>query len=138
MTAIPHIIPDLGRSGLRRFGLTTGIIVAVLFGLFFPWLLGHTVPLWPWVLCGILAIWALLAPTSLRPVYRIWMRFGLIMSRITTPIIMSVVFYVVITPTAIIRRLLRKDSMGRKLRRDLPSYRVESRKIVKKNLERPF
>lgn len=138
MAAIPHSVPDLDRKGLRRFGLTTGIIVALLFGLFFPWLLDRTRSLWPWVLCGTLAVWALLAPASLRPVYRVWMRFGLIMSRITTPVILSLVFYLVITPVAFIRGLLGKDSMARKLDVDIPSYRVNSRKSSKNNLERPF
>ncbi len=138
MSAISHVIPELDRKGLRNFGITTGAIVAALFGLFFPWLLGHTMPLWPWVLCATLAVWALLAPTTLGPVYRVWMRFGLLMSRITTPIILSLVFFIVITPVALIRGLLGKDSMARELNSDMLSYRVESRKTSKKNLERPF
>ncbi len=138
MTAMSHAIPELDRKGLRSFGITTGAIVAVLFGLFFPWLLGHSLPLWPWILFGILAAWGLLAPSSLRPVYRVWMHFGLVMSRITTPIILSLVFYVVITPVALIRGLLGKDSLARKLDRDMQSYRVMSRRAAKKSLERPF
>jgi len=138
MTAIAHVIPDLDRKGLRSFGLTTGAIVGALFGLFFPWLLNHTMPLWPWVVCGTLMVWAVLAPASLRPVYRAWMRFGLLMSRVTTPIILSLVFFLVITPIALARGLLNKDSMARVLDGDMSSYRVESRKTAKKNLERPF
>ena len=138
MAAISHEIPDLDRNGLRNFGLTTGAIVAVLFGLFFPWLLGRSMPLWPWVLCGTLVVWALLAPVSLRPVYRVWMRFGLLMSRVTTPVILSLVFYVVITPIAVIRGLLGKDSMARSLDEKMSTYRVKSRKASPENLERPF
>ena len=66
--------------------------MAGLFGLFFPWLLEAQIPLWPWALAGILAAWALLAPASLRPVYRLWMRLGLLLSRITTPIVHGRVF----------------------------------------------
>jgi hypothetical protein len=40
-----HVIPELDRKGLRDFGLVTGSIVAVLFGLFFPWLLERAWPL---------------------------------------------------------------------------------------------
>ena len=138
MAAVPHAIPELDRKGLRSFGLTTGVIVAVLFGLFFPWLLERATPLWPWALCGILLVWALLAPASLRPVYRVWMRFGLLMSRVTTPIILSLVFFVVLTPIALVRGLLGRDSMARKLDDSLTSYRIQSRKAAKSNLERPF
>jgi len=138
MAAIKHEIPDLDRKGLRSFGLTTGTIVAGLFGLVLPWLLGHTLPLWPWVLCGVLVMWACLAPVSLRPVYRVWMRFGLLISRITTPIILSIVFFLVITPVAFIRGLLGKDSMSRRLDEKMTTYRVKSRKASAENLERPF
>ena len=89
MSNATHAIPELDRSGLRQFGITTGIIVAVLFGVFFPWLLEAGFVLWPWVLCGLLALMGLVAPMSLRPVYKIWMRFGLMMSRFPTPLIMG-------------------------------------------------
>lgn len=136
--AASHIIPELTRKGLRSFGITTGVIVAVLFGLFFPWLLNHTIPRWPWIVCGVLATWGVLAPSSLRPVYRVWMRFGILMSRITTPLILGIVFYVVITPIALVRALLHKDSMARKLDDDVETYRVASKQPQRENLERPF
>ena len=138
MVAVPHTIPELDRKGLRSFGLTTGSIVAVLFGLLFPWLLDHNLPLWPWVLFGVLALWALAAPTTLRPVYKVWMRFGLLMSRVTTPLILGLVFYVVITPVSLIRALLGKDAMARTFDKDTASYRITSRAPEKENLEKPF
>jgi hypothetical protein len=138
MAAISHVIPDLDSKGLRSFGITTGAIIAVLFGLFFPWVLNHNLPVWPWALCGILVVWGLIAPVSLRPIYRTWMRFGLLMSRITTPLILSVVFFIVITPVSLFFTLLGKDAMARKFDSDTQSYRVKSRKAPKNNLERPF
>ncbi len=138
MAAVPHTIPDLDRNGLRSFGLTTGVIVAGFFGLFLPWLLDHAMPLWPWVLCGVLVLWALIAPVSLRPVYKAWMRFGLLMSRITTPIILGILFFGLITPVAFVLGLLKQDPMSRKLDSQLNSYRVKSRPLKKHNLEKPF
>jgi hypothetical protein len=44
MTSSAHTIPALDRNGLRRFGITTGGIIAALFGLFFPWLLERPIP----------------------------------------------------------------------------------------------
>lgn len=138
MAGITHDISEPDRAGLRSFGLTTGAMVAALFGLFFPWLLEHAVPLWPWAVGGTLVLWGLLAPASLRPVYRGWMRFGLIMSRVTTPLILGLVFYVLITPVALIRGLLRRDSLARRLDGSLASYRVKSRAPGRTSLERPF
>ncbi len=87
-----HTIPELDRKGLRDFGLVTGAIVAALFGLFFPWVLERSIPIWPWVIAGVLAVWALAAPLTLKPVYRQWMMLGLLLSKITTPIILGAVF----------------------------------------------
>jgi hypothetical protein len=132
-----HEIKELDAKGLRDFGLTTGGIVAVLFGLFFPWLLERPTPAWPWVIAGVLALWGLSAPTSLRPVYRGWMKFGLLLSKVTTPIIMGIVFYVVVTPMGVVRRMMGKDSLARRFE-PTASYRVPSLKAPAKNLEKPF
>ena len=138
MSDLTHTIPELDRSGLRQFGITTGVIVAGLFGVFFPWLLNLGFVLWPWVLCGILALMGLVAPMSLRPVYKVWMRFGLMMSRFTTPLIMGLVFFLVITPVALIFKILGKDPMRRKLAQDQATYRVTSSRSARERLERPF
>lgn len=132
-----HEIKDLDRKGLREFGLTTGGIVAVLFGLFFPWLLERPIPVWPWAIAGVLGLWGLVAPMSLQPVYRGWMKFGLLLSKITTPLIMGIVFFVVITPMGLIRRLTGNDSLARSFDSSA-SYRVVREKAPPKNLEKPF
>ena len=138
MIAAPHAIPELDRKDLRSFGFTTGVIVAVLFGLFFPWVLDHAMPIWPWILCGVLIVWASIAPASLRPAYKVWMRFGLLMSRITTPLILGILFFGLITPISFILSLMKRDPLFRKLDSQLDSYRVKSRLLKKHNLEKPF
>ena len=102
-------IPNLDSTGLRHFGLTTATIFAVLFGVLFPYFLQTRWPIWPWVVFGVLITWSLLAPSTLTPVYRGWMKVGLLLSRITTPIILTLIFLVAIVPPAIIMRVMRKD-----------------------------
>jgi hypothetical protein len=133
-----HEIKHLDSKELREFGIVTGAIVAVLFGLFFPWLLGTDTPLWPWGLAGMLGIWALVAPTTLQPIYSVWMRFGLLIGSITTPLILGVVFFVLIMPTGLIMRALRYDPMARGFNDKMSSYRIPSRKCDSKSVERPF
>jgi hypothetical protein len=132
-----HVIPELDRKGLREFGLVTGGIVAALFGLLFPWILDRTFPLWPWLVMLVLTVWSLTAPLSLRPVYRVWMRFGLVLSRITTPVILGIVFFVVLTPMGWLRRAFGGDAMTRKFD-ESDTYRVPSRKAPVQNLEKPY
>ena len=136
MSSTSHEIPELDRKGLRSFGLTTGAILCVLFGLVFPFVLSRPIPVWPWALGGTMMLWGLAAPSSLRPVYRGWMRFGLIMSRITTPLILGIVFYVVVTPIALVRSLRGSDAMARAFDKSATTYRVQTNR--EHSLERPY
>lgn len=132
-------IPTLDKKGYREFGLVTGAIVAGLFGLLLPWLLGFNFPLWPWYLFGVLAVMALAVPMALKPVYKYWMMFGLFMGTyIMTPLIMFIVFYGMFMPFGLVMRLFGKDGMARKLDQAAETYRVPSDKPPAKNLEKPF
>ena len=131
-------IPELDRKGLREFALVTGGIVAVLFGLAFPWIFDLQFRLWPWTVAGVLIVWGLVAPATLRPVYRGWMHFGLLLSRITTPIILGLVFLIAVLPTAIILKMCGKDPMARNFDADALSYRVKTEPPSADNLEKPY
>lgn len=133
-----HDIPQLDRKGLRDFALVTSAIVAGLFGLLLPWLIGSKFPLWPWALSAALAMWGIIAPNTLQPVYKGWMRFGLLLSRITTPLIMGGVFLIAFVPVAMVLRIARWDAMRRQLDSSIDSYRVESTQPARDNLEKPY
>ena len=55
-------------------------------------------------IAGAFALGGLLVPGRLGPVYRAWMGFALALSKVTTPIFMGIVYFLVITPIAVIRR----------------------------------
>ncbi len=133
-----HPIPKLDRQGLRDFGLLFGGIIAGLFGLLLPLLRHHDLPWWPWAIAIGLGTLAFLAPNLLNPIYLIWMRFGLLMSAIQTPIILGVVFYLVLFPLALFKRLKKDDPMRRTLHREQETYRVQSKLRSKVSMERPF
>lgn len=133
-----HQIPELDDKGLREFGLTTGIAIVVIFGLFFPWLLERDWPTWPWLIAAMLWLPALVRPLWLRQVYRGWMRFGLLASRVMTPLVLGIVFFGMITPMALVRRLTGKDPMHRALDPGRESYRTPSVKSPDEKLEKPF
>ena len=137
MTGHTVQIPELDGKGLREFAFVTGAIVAGLFGLLLPWLFDAGLPIWPWIIFGVLALWGLILPKSLRPVYHGWMRFGLFMSRITTPLILGIVFYLIISPIGLIRRTFGTDPLRRDLD-DADSYRVPSKRAPADHLKRPF
>jgi len=128
---------EMSKQDLRKFGIITGLIFAVLFGLLFPWIFDKTIPYWPWILAAILVAWALLHPQSLNPVYKIWMKIGHVLGWINTRIILSILFYLVFMPTGMVIRLFRVDLLKRKIE-DSSSYRVESTQQDKEHIERPY
>jgi hypothetical protein len=65
---------------------------------------------------------ALAYPPLLRPLNRLWFRFGLLLSRVMTPIIMGLLFVLTVVPTAIVMRLRGHDLLRLKLDRQAKSY----------------
>ena len=63
-----------------------------------------------------------LAPRLLIPLNRSWFRLGLLLGRIVTPLLMGVVFFGVVTPIGLIRRMLGKDSLRLGTDKDADSY----------------
>lgn len=127
--------PD--RRELRNFGLISGGIVAVLFGLLLPWLFSHVSPRWAWIVAGVLGGLGLIVPVALGPVYRVWMHFGLIMGAINTRLILGVVFYLLFTPIGFVMRLFGWDPMRRRSTEG-DSYRVIRPAPQKNHMEKPF
>ena len=131
-------IPKLDRKGLREFAIVTGGVLALIFGLFLPWVFERSYPYWPWIVWALLGGWGLIAPESLRPVYKAWMKFALLLGKVTTPLVLGIVFFLIFFPVAMVFRILRKDPMKRKLDEHSPSYRVPSNEISQGSLEKPF
>jgi len=133
-----HVIPELDTAGLRKFGLVTAAAFVVIFGLFLPWLFSFKMPIWPWILAAVLVGMALLAPDALGPVYKIWMKFALLLNKITTPLILGIIFFLVFFPAGILMKLFRGDPMKREIEPDSESYRVESKNPESSRMENPF
>ena len=72
------------------------------------------------------------------PVYVGWMTLALLINRITTPIILGVVFYLFLSPMAIVIKVLKKDPIPKGFDKSKDSYRLDSEKTDHENLERPF
>ena len=130
-------VPELSRKQLREFGLVSGAIVIVLFGLLIPWLFSNTLPRWPWVVAGVLTLWALAVPNTLIYLYRPWMKFGAVVGFINTRILLGIVFYIMITPIGLVRKAFGGSSIKGADKKE-NSYRVNSEKPDNKHMENPY
>jgi len=123
---------------LREFGLLSGIILVLLFGLLLPWLMNFRFPVWPWIVATILLVFSILCPLVLRPIYALWMAFGAVMGWINTRLILGFVFYLVVAPIGLIMRLFGKDPLQRKFISTSASYRKLSKQHDSRHMEKPF
>ena len=68
---------------------------------------------------------AIARPSILGPLNRAWAKFGLLLGQVFNPILLGVVFFLVVTPIAVVLRLLGKDSLHLKSKPDLKSYWID-------------
>ncbi|MFN8544407.1 MAG: SxtJ family membrane protein [Candidatus Binatia bacterium] len=104
---------------LRKFGLTVGGVFLLL-GAVSRWRGHEWPPLVLWVVGGLLVVPGAVAPTLLGPVERGWMRMAAVLGHFNARVILTVLFYVVMTPIAWVVRLGR-DPMDRRLDDGKPS-----------------
>lgn len=107
----------------RGFGLLF-VVVFALIGLW-PLLGDGPVRLWSLVVAAVILVIALAAPFLLQPFNRVWHKFGLILGMIMTPVIMTVIFVLVFTPTGLLLRLFGKDPMTRRFEPKTKSYWIK-------------
>lgn len=106
----------------RRFGFTVGGAFLALAGLA-AWR-GHAIEaLSLAVLGGVLVVATLAVPARLGPVQRSWMALASAISRVTTPVLMGVIYFFIVTPTGWIRRLVGDSRLTP--RRDAVSFWVD-------------
>lgn len=113
----------VSKSQLRSFGLIVGAGFAVV-ALWRTVFYSEPPRVWALTLSSVLVVAALIAPVILRPFHRIWMRIGETLGWVNSRIILSIVFYLVILPIGIIRRLAGSDPMRRRFDETASTYKV--------------
>lgn len=100
---------DVKSSSHRSFGW----VFAVLFLIIAAWPLmsGGGLRWWSVIVAAVFAVLAAVAPALLGPLNKIWLRFGLLLNRIVSPIVLGIMFYGVVTPIGWLMRATGKDPM---------------------------
>lgn len=129
--------PNLSPPELRKFGLIMAVFLIVFFDGLIPWIWNIAPPTWPLIVAAVLSVFALVRPVWLNPFYLVWMKFANVLGWINTHIILSLIFFVLISPTGLVMRI-RRDPMRRKWDKTVTSYRIESKSPKTENLKRPY
>tara|TARA_Y100000758_G_scaffold46398_1_gene29782 strand:- start:590 stop:973 length:384 start_codon:yes stop_codon:yes gene_type:complete len=108
-----------------------GILFFVVFFLYGIWpiLSSNEIRIWSLSMGIIFLILGLLNSKLLTPFHNLWLKFGTLLGRIVSPIVMFLVYFVFITPLAVIIRLLGKDLLRKKFNK-LPSYWIKREKNI--------
>ena len=131
-------IPELNTAGLCRFAFTTSGLVAGLFGVVLPMLYHRPWPIWPWIAAVVLTLWGVFLPARLRMFYRGWMKLALILGRINSALLLSVLFVCIISPLGVLMRMFGYEPLHQRFLSHVPSYRKPSTIPRHNHMEKPY
>ncbi len=110
----------------RNFGFLIALVLLIYS--FFPLLDKGNIVLWSFLLSIIFSSLSFFYPKSLIFLTKIWIKFGVILGYIIAPIVMAGIFFLVVTPTAIIIKLFNKDIIKQNFDQSVKSYWIEKGK----------
>lgn len=127
-----------GRSELRKFGLTVGAAFCIL-GALFLWR-GKAVYPYLFGIGGAVFVLGLAVPAVLKPLQKAWMALAIVLGWIMTRVILSILFFVMVTPIGLVSRLFGKDFLSLRFDEETKTYWVpkETEKTGHRDYENQF
>jgi len=104
----------------RQFGFLVGLLLATL-GVYF-WFGKNSLFYLPGLASFVAFVLAMKRPSFFATPTKYWMRFGLLISKITNPVIIGVVYFFLICPTALILKVSGKDQLSLRKKTDTKTY----------------
>ena len=96
----------------RNFGIVF-FVVFLLIALY-PIINNQNVRIWSLIIASIFFILGIINSNLLNPLNKVWFKFGLLLGKFISPLVMGIIFFLVVTPTGLIMRLFRKDLLNLK------------------------
>jgi hypothetical protein len=105
----------MDRKALRNFGLLMACVLLLVGG----WLWWKSAATWPCVLgaAALLALIGLTVPAALKPFHKGWMILAVMMGWVMTRVVLTLVYYFVLTPIAFLGRFFGEQFLHLKLNR---------------------
>ena len=102
----------------RSFGIVFFLVFLII--AFYPLINYESIRLWSLVISLIFLVLGLINSKILHPLNKVWIKFGLILGKIVSPIVMGIIFFLVVTPIGLIMRLKKR----------LNKYEIRKKKII--------
>tara|TARA_B100000287_G_C20398421_1_gene688614 strand:+ start:54 stop:434 length:381 start_codon:yes stop_codon:yes gene_type:complete len=97
--------PKVGTN--RSFGIVFFIVFLIIS--LWPLFSANEVRIWSLIISIIFLILGLINSRILTPLNKLWFKFGIFLGNIISPIVMGIIYFVVVTPIALVLKLLNKD-----------------------------
>ena len=109
-------------SSNRSFGIVFFIVFLLIAT--YPIINDGHVRIWSLIISVVFLILGLLNSEILSPLNKIWFKFGILLGKIISPLVMGLIFFLVVTPIGLFMRLLNKDLLKLKFNKN-KSYWIE-------------
>ena len=100
----------------RSFGIVFSIVFLLI--ALYPLINGENLRLWSLIISIVFIVLGIINSNLLKPLNKLWFKFGLLLGKIISPFVMGIIFFIVVTPIAILMRLLRKDLLKLKFNKN--------------------
>ena len=107
---------DIKLPSNKNFGIVF-FLVFLIIG-FWPLINTEEVRIWAIIISLIFLLLGLINSKLLNPLNQIWFKFGVLLSKIISPIVMGTIFFLVVTPIGLLMKIFRKDLLNLKLNKD--------------------
>ena len=121
---------DIKISSNKSFGFVFFVIFIVI--ALWPLLNEGNIRIWSLILSLVFLILGFLNSKILTPLNKLWIRFGILLGTIVSPVVMGIIYFGVVTPIGIIMRLFRKDILNLKIDKNKNTYWILKDKIKSK------
>ena len=125
---------DIKISTNRNFGIVFFIVFLLIS--FWPILSGNEIRAWSLLISIIFLILGILNSKLLTPLNKIWFKFGILLGNIIAPIVMSIIFFLVVTPIGLLMKLFGKDLIN--LRKNNNKTYWTEKKDIKSSMKNQF
>ena len=114
------------KSSNKSFGIVF-FIVFLIIGLY-PLINQDGIRTWAIIVSLIFLILGLINSNLLTPLNKLWIKFGILLGNIISPLVLGLIFFLVVLPTGLLMRILKKNFLGLKFDKNLKSYWINKEK----------
>ena len=115
---------DIKIGSNRSFGIVFFVVFLII--AFYPLINDENIRYWSLFISLVFLTLGLLNSNILIPLNKIWFKFGILLGKVITPIIMGIIFFFVVTPIGLLMKILKKDLLNLKFN-NKKSYWIEKK-----------